>query len=98
MPWLVEAYLVYGAIYKRMEEEYMNKRGSILGILLFGILGVSSGAMATNGDNMIGIGPIARSMGGVGVAAPQDAITAVFANPATLGSGAFTKGSSFDFA
>ena len=76
----------------------MNKWGLILGILLFGVLGVSSGAMATNGDNMIGIGPIARAMGGVGVAAPQDAITAVFANPATLGAGVFTKGSSFDFA
>jgi len=98
MPWLVGVHLVCGAIYKRMEVEYMNKWGLILGILLFGVLGVSSGAMATNGDNMIGIGPIARAMGGVGVAAPQDAITAVFANPATLGAGVFTKGSSFDFA
>ena len=37
---------------------------------------------ATNGDNLIGIGPISRAMGGVGVAAPQDAISAIFANPA----------------
>jgi len=42
-------------------------------------LGIAGAAQATNGDNLIGIGPIARSMGGVGVAAPQDAISAVFA-------------------
>lgn len=27
---------------------------------------------ATNGDNLIAIGPISRSMGGVGIALPQD--------------------------
>ncbi|MCD6339459.1 MAG: hypothetical protein J7M29_08800 [Verrucomicrobia bacterium] len=27
-------------------------------------------ARATNGDNMIGVGPISRSMGGVGLAKP----------------------------
>ena len=31
-------------------------------------------AMATNGDNLIGVGPISRAMGGVGIAAPRDAI------------------------
>lgn len=76
----------------------MKKRGSVLGMLLIGVMGLFSSAQATNGDNMIGIGPVSRSMGGVGVAAPQDAITAVFSNPATLGAGAFTTGSSFDFA
>ncbi len=39
---------------------------------------------ATNGDKLIGVGPYARSMGGVGIAAPCCAVTAVFANPATL--------------
>ncbi len=39
---------------------------------------------ATNGDKLIGVGPYSRSMGGVGIAAPCCAITAVFANPATL--------------
>ena len=29
-------------------------------------------AFATNGDNIIGVGTISRSMGGVGAAAPQD--------------------------
>ncbi len=41
-------------------------------------------AFATNGDNIIGVGAISRSMGGAGVAAPQDAITAVFGNPAAM--------------
>jgi len=41
-------------------------------------------AFATNGTNIIGVGTISRSMGGVGVAAPQDAITAVFGNPAAM--------------
>ena len=46
---------------------------------------IASSAFATNGDNLIGIGPISRSLGGVGVAAPQDAITTITANPASLG-------------
>ena len=41
-------------------------------------------AFATNGDNVMGVGTISRSMGGVGAAAPQDAITAVFGNPAAM--------------
>jgi long-chain fatty acid transport protein len=41
-------------------------------------------AFATNGTNIIGVGAISRSMGGVGAAAPQDAITAVFGNPAAM--------------
>jgi long-chain fatty acid transport protein len=40
---------------------------------------------ATNGDNLIGVGPVSRGMGGVGIAAPQDSITAIFNNPAALG-------------
>ena len=50
---------------------------------------LASTAVATNGDNMMAIGPDARAMGGVGVAAPQDAISAVFANPAAM---CFTPG------
>lgn len=42
-------------------------------------------AFATNGDNLIGVGPSSRAMGGTGVAAPQDSITAIFANPAAMG-------------
>ena len=55
-------------------------------------------AMATNGTNLIGVGPLSRSMGGVGVAAPQDAIGAIFSNPAAAGFAPFAPGSRADFA
>ena len=45
-------------------------------------------SFATNGDNMIAIGGKSRAMGGLSIAYPQDAITAVFGNPASL---CFTK-------
>jgi long-chain fatty acid transport protein len=64
-------------------------------LFLVSLAGVS---FATNGDNLIGIGPIARSMGGVGIAAPQDAISAVFANPAAMCFGPYCPGSEVNFA
>ena len=45
---------------------------------------VTTLVFATNGDNMIGVGPTSRAMGGVGIADAQDSISAIFANPATL--------------
>jgi len=54
-------------------------------------------SQATNGDNLIAIGPIARAMGGVGIAAPQDAISAVFANPAAMCFGPYCPGSEMNF-
>jgi len=64
---------------------------------VFAILGlaamISPAALATNGDNLIGIGPVSRAMGGVGVAAPQDAISAIFANPAAMCFGSYCPGS-----
>ncbi len=62
------------------------------------VVTLSSPAFATNGDNLIGIGPISRSMGGVGIAAPQDAISAVFANPAAMCFAPYCPSSQFDFA
>jgi long-chain fatty acid transport protein len=62
--------------------------------LLLSLAGVS---LATNGDNLIAIGPIARAMGGVGIAAPQDAISAVFANPAAMCFGPYCPGSEMNF-
>ena len=59
---------------------------------------VASSVQATNGDNLIGIGPTSRSMGGVGVAAPQDAIGAVFENPAAMCFGPYCPSGEFDFA
>ncbi|RPI34030.1 MAG: hypothetical protein EHM54_10040, partial [Nitrospiraceae bacterium] len=59
---------------------------------------IISDADATNGDNLISIGPISRAMGGVGIAAPQDAISAVFSNPAAMCFGPYCPGSEFNFA
>jgi long-chain fatty acid transport protein len=58
-------------------------------VILSAAVLTSTSAVATNGDNLIGIGPISRAMGGTGIAAPQDAISAVFANPAAM---CFTPG------
>jgi long-chain fatty acid transport protein len=55
-------------------------------------------AFATNGDNLIGIGPISRAMGGVGIAEPMDAISAVFANPAAMCFGEYCPASEMNFA
>jgi len=67
-------------------------------VVLFLTVLLSTPAMATNGDNLIGVGPISRAMGGVGIAAPQDAISAVFANPAAMCFGPFCPSSQVDFA
>jgi long-chain fatty acid transport protein len=69
----------------------------ILGLCLVLLLGMGGAALATNGDNLIGVGPVSRAMGGVGVAAPQDAISAVFANPAAMCFGPYCPGSEFNF-
>ncbi len=39
---------------------------------------------ATNGAQLIGVGPISRSMGGTGIANPQSATSAVYLNPASI--------------
>ena len=75
----------------------MNRATKILAVLMFTLLLVPT-AQATNGTNLIGIGPISRAMGGGGVAAPQDAVSAIFANPAAVCFGPFCPGSSVDFA
>jgi long-chain fatty acid transport protein len=76
----------------------MKRVNIILTMAFLAVISVSPGALATNGDNLIGIGPVARSMGGVGIASPQDAISAVFANPASMCVGPYCPSSSFDFA
>jgi long-chain fatty acid transport protein len=55
-------------------------------------------ALATNGDNLIGVGPVTRSMGGTGIAHPQDAIGAVFSNPAAMCFGEFCPSNEAEFA
>jgi long-chain fatty acid transport protein len=71
----------------------MKKQIILVGMTLFMLLAVVHPAVATNGSNLIGVGPISRSMGGTGVAAPQDAISAVFSNPAAICFGPFCPGS-----
>ena len=61
------------------------------------LLSIGSIANATNGDDFMAIGPIGRAMGGVGIAAPQDSISAVFANPAGMCFGPYCPGSQLDF-
>ena len=85
-------------IEKRQKEENMKKIGILLTMMSLVIVVLSSHAYATNGDNLIGIGPVSRAMGGVGIAAPQDAISAVFANPAAMCVGPYCPASAFDFA
>ncbi|MGA3086212.1 MAG: outer membrane protein transport protein [Thermodesulfobacteriota bacterium] len=75
----------------------MKKIFSVLIVFLVVAVGAPF-ALATNGDNLMAIGPIARSMGGVGIAAPQDAISAVSANPAAMCFGPFSPNSEFNFA
>ena len=60
-------------------------RNLVAAVVTCGVLGGGLAAFATNGDELIGVGPVSRSMGGVGIAIPQDSITAIFANPAALG-------------
>ena len=60
-------------------------RNLAIATIASGMLCVAGSVLATNGDDLIGVGPISRSMGGVGIAVPQDSITAIFANPAALG-------------
>ncbi|TSK07370.1 MAG: hypothetical protein FPO08_12245 [Geobacter sp.] len=63
------------------------------------LLSISSPeAWATNGDTLIGVAPASRAMGGAGVAAPQDAISAIFANPAAVCMGPYCPGTEVVFA
>ncbi len=76
----------------------MKPASKILAMLALTLLLAAPPTWATNGDNLIAVGPIARAMGGVGVAAPQDAISAVFANPAAMCFGPYCPSSEFNFA
>lgn len=45
---------------------------------------LSTAALATNGDNMIGVSPASRAMGGIGVGMPVGKTDAIFRNPAWM--------------
>src|SRR5512136_2347625 len=82
---------------KKSKGGYSMKRFSFLVLICLFLLSFSGSSFATNGDNLMAIGPIARSMGGVGIAAPQDAISAVFANPAAMCFGPYCPGTEVNF-
>ena len=77
-------------------ERFMKKTGKVLTAVFFVIL-LSSPVFATNGDNLIGVGLNSRAMGGVGIAYPLDAISAVFANPAAMCFAPYCPSSEFNF-
>jgi long-chain fatty acid transport protein len=66
-------------------------------LVLLPVLVLTLPAHATNGDHLIGVGPVSRAMGGVGIAQPRDAISAVFSNPASMCFGDFCPASEFNF-
>ncbi len=75
------------------------KRSWIISSIVFtALITISTNVFATNGDNLIAVGPAARSMGGVGIAQPQDSVSSIFSNPATMVNDNFFKGTEFDFA
>lgn len=61
----------------------MNYKTTGIALTALG-LGLTSQVFATNGVNMIGIGPNSRALGGTGIASAQDAVSAVFSNPAAM--------------
>jgi long-chain fatty acid transport protein len=69
----------------------------VLSVFSLALVCVSS-VFATNGDNLIGIGPSSRSMGGAGIAEPMDAISAVFSNPAAMSFGDYYPSPEMNFA
>ena len=53
-------------------------------LLLSALLGVSGLSFATNGDNLIGVSPASRGMGGIGVGMPVGPTDSIFRNPAWM--------------
>jgi len=58
----------------------MKKKLLSLGV----ILALAPFTFATNGDNLIGIGPASRGMGGIGTGMPVGPIDSIFRNPAWM--------------
>jgi long-chain fatty acid transport protein len=82
---------------KKQKEDLSMKKLFKIVFIFYLIVTLTPAAFATNGDNLIAIGPISRAMGGVGIAQPLDAISAVFANPAAMCFGDYCPGSEFNF-
>ena len=71
---------------------------AVVTLMLLDVDALPTEGLATNGDNLIAIGPISRAMGGVGIAYPLDAISAVFANPAAMCFGLYCPSAEVNFA
>ncbi len=63
-------------------------------ILASALLGAVSLSFATNGDNLIGVSPASRGMGGIGVGMPVGPTDTIFRNPAWMG---YYKGFNMSF-
>ncbi len=63
-------------------------------ILASALLGVVSLSFATNGDNLIGVSPASRGMGGIGVGMPVGPTDTIFRNPAWM---SYYKGFNMSF-
>jgi long-chain fatty acid transport protein len=61
-----------------MSRKWMQRAGMML------VLSMGQAAWATNGDSLEGVGAVSEALGGTGVAAPQDGLTAIVNNPAGL--------------
>ncbi len=53
-------------------------------VLATAIFGVASLSFATNGDNLIGVSPASRGMGGIGVGMLVGPTDSIFRNPAWM--------------
>ncbi|MEJ7556325.1 MAG: outer membrane protein transport protein, partial [Aquificaceae bacterium] len=53
-------------------------------IALTALLGIAGLSFATNGDNLIGVSPASRGMGGIGVGMPVGPTDSIFRNPAWI--------------
>jgi len=58
------------------------KKGKILSVIALSSLPLVT--FATNGDLLIGVGAVSRSMGGIGIAVPTGADGVIFSNPALM--------------
>lgn len=63
-------------------------------ILASALLGAVSLSFATNGDNLIGVSPASRGMGGIGVGMPVGPTDTIFRNPAWM---SYYKGFNMSF-
>lgn len=61
----------------------MKKLCFLLSLIVY-LLMMFENCLATNGDNLIGVTPISRGMGGIGVGMPVGPIDSVFRNPAWM--------------